>query len=286
VAARQTPWPGDIAVFGSPDTTGFALKGLVAAPATLGLTLNDLAEGPEGRFDRGARLQVRIEGEDLASVTDLQLFAGENVAAVRNADGGWEVLQFRSATLIAPGTYELSHLLRGQGGSEGAMRASVAAGAPFVVLNAALARLDLTASEIRLPYHWRIGPASRDIGDASYVAAEHTFEGLGLRPLSPVHVRAQRTGGDVAISWIRRTRVGGDVWEAPEVPFGEDAESYEVHILDGGIVKRTLQSATPSVTYTAAEQVADFGAEQPACDVRVYQLSASYGRGSPRAATV
>jgi GTA TIM-barrel-like domain/Putative phage tail protein len=285
VAARQTPWPGDIAILGSPDTTGFLLKGVASAAATLGTTLTDLAMGPEGRFDR-ARLQVTIEGEALASVTALQLFAGQNAAAVRNADGEWEVLQFQTATLIAPGTYELTDLLRGQGGSEGAMRASVAAGAPFVVLNAALARLDLTASEIRLPYNWRIGPASRDIADPSYVAVQHTFQGLGLKPLSPVHVRSVRSGDDVTISWVRRTRLGGDVWDLPEVPLGEDSEAYEVDILDGATVVRTLASATPSVTYASADQIADFGSALPSYDIRVYQMSAAYGRGTPRSAVV
>ena len=152
---------------------------------------------------------------------------------MRNADGEWEVVQFQTATLIAPGTYVLSKLLRGQGGSEFAMRPSVAAGARFVLFNTAVARVDLAASEIRLPYSWRYGPATRDIGDASYAVAAHTFQGLGLKPLSPVHVRAVRAGGDVAFSWVRRTRLGGDSWETPEVPLGEDNESYEVDILDG-----------------------------------------------------
>jgi len=104
--------------------------------------------------------------------------------------------------------------------------------------------------------------------------------------LSPVHVRAVRSGGDVAIAWMRRTRLGGDSWETPEVPLGEDSESYEVDILDGGSVMRTLTVSVPDVVYTAAAQAADFGSPQPAYDIRVYQLSASYGRGTPRAATV
>jgi phage portal protein BeeE len=63
-------------------------------------------------------------------------------------------------------------------------------------------------------------------------------------------------------------------------------ETYEVDILDGDTVVRTLTSSNPSATYTAAELTADFGAPPPAIAVRVYQLSASYGRGSPAAATV
>jgi hypothetical protein len=42
VAARQVPWPGGVAIYGSPETTGYALKSLAAAPATMGVTLDDL----------------------------------------------------------------------------------------------------------------------------------------------------------------------------------------------------------------------------------------------------
>jgi hypothetical protein len=90
----------------------------------------------------------------------------------------------------------------------------------------------------------------------------------------------------MALTWMRRTRVGGDSWETPEVPLGEDVESYEVDVLDGDSVVRTLASDTASVVYTAAQQVADFGSPPPTYNVRVYQLSAAYGRGTPRAAVV
>jgi hypothetical protein len=285
-AATQAPWPGSVAVYGSPETTGYALKALATAPATVGVTLDDLPERASGRIDHGTRLTVRVEGEALTSCTLLQLLAGRNVAVVRNADGEWEVIQFQTATLTAPGIYVLSGLLRGQSGSEFAMRPAVMAGARFVLLNTAVARVDLAASEIRLPYSWRYGPATRDIGDASYAVAAHTFQGLGLKPLSPVHVRASRAGGDVSITWLRRTRIGGDSWETPDVPLSEDGESYEVDILDGASVVRTLTASTPGVVYAAVEQTADFGSAQPSYDIRIYQLSSSYGRGTPRAASV
>ena len=149
-----------------------------------------------------------------------------------------------------------------------------------------LLRLDLTAAEIRLPYDWRIGPANRDIGDASYVAAEHTFEGLGLKPLSPVHVRGVRAGGDVAISWIRRTRLGGDSWEAPEVPLGEDTESYEVDILDGARRAHARQHHAVRHLHGGRSRPPISAPRSPAYDMRVYQLSAAYGRGTPREAVV
>lgn len=88
---------------------------------------------------------------------------------------------------------------------------------------------------------------------------------------------------DLTVSWIRRTRIGGDNWEQTEVPLAEDVERYEVDILSGVEVKRTSSATTPSVIYTAAEQIADFGTA-PALPLRVavYQLSTSFGRGTGR----
>jgi hypothetical protein len=196
----------------------------------------------------------------------------------------WEIVQFEIATLLAPRTYELLGLLRGQAGTDADMRSPLAAGARFVLLNAAVTRIDLASAEIGLPYTWRYGPANRDLGDAGYVERVHAFRGLGRRPLSPVHVHGRRSGGDLLIEWIRRTRIGGDSWDAVEVPLGEDVERYEVDILDGTTVVRTLSSSSPTVTYTAAEQTTDFGSPQSSLSIRVHQLGAAWGRGAPAAA--
>ena len=57
-----------------------------------------------------------------------------------------------------------------------------------------LARLDLTAAEIRLPYS-----VARSVRRRATSAMRrtwplaHTFQGLGLKPLSPVHVRSVRS---------------------------------------------------------------------------------------------
>jgi hypothetical protein len=56
--------------------------------------------------------------------------------------------------------------------------------------------------------------------------------------------------------------------------------------MNGASVVRTLTSSTAAVTYTAAQQTADFGAPQSSYTVRVYQISASYGRGQYREAII
>ncbi len=286
VSAYQSPWPGAVAFYRSPESTGFVVKALATAPATLGVSELDFSSGPTSRFDRANICRVRLDNGDLQSVTELALLGGANTAAIENPASDWEVFQFRDATLVAPSTYELSFLLRGQAGTEQAMADPVPAGARFVFLDSAVAQVDMTADEIALEFNWKYGPISRDIGHASYQDQVRAFSGLGLRPLSPVHIRAAPAGNDVVISWVRRTRLGGDSWETSEVPLAEDTERYVVDILNGALVKRTLASEVMSVTYSEADQIADWGTPQSTYNINVYQLSAAYGRGQRREAQI
>jgi hypothetical protein len=140
---------------------------------------------------------------------------------------------------------------------------------------------------VHLPLNWRYGPSTRNIGDTTYATSTHTFSALALRPLSPVHLKAQRaSNGDLTVTWIRRTRVGGDNWESPDAPLSEEAEHYETDILVGLSVKRTITVTTPSLLYTAADQIADFGSLQPAVSLRLAQVSSVYGRGAAAIATL
>src|SRR5262249_11670088 len=148
------------------------------------------------------------------------------------------------------------------------------------------ARLDLTEDELGLAFNWRCGPAARDLGSSNYVQLSHAFRGEGLKPLSPVHVRAMRTAGDLQLTRIRRTLTGGDSWDTTGVPLGEAEARYEIDIPDGPTVKRTLTAPAPTAAYTAADQTADFGAPQSSISLRLYQLSATRGRGTPREVVV
>ena len=107
-----------------------------------------------------------------------------------------------------------------------------------------------------------------------------------LRPPSPVHVTARREAAGIRIAWMRRTRRDGDGWDAIEVPLAEDAERYEIDILDAGGVVRTLASTQPSVLYAGAQEIADFGTPQSALALSVAQMSAVAGRGFARRVTI
>lgn len=287
VAVAADPWPGGVAFFKS-SGAGFTLGGVVTHPATLGRTASAFHAGVAGRWDWSQSLRVTLTSGAVASADALSVLAGGNAAALETTGGEWEVIQFREAELIAPDTYELSGLLRGQAGTEAAMREPLDAGARFVLLDMAISELSLAESERGLPRIWAYGPSQKPIDDESYVRETKTVAGVGLRPLSPVHLRARRQAdGDIEIRWVRRTRMGGDSWEGLDVPLGEDEERYEVEILSGASVLRTLSATAAAVVYAAEAQVEDFGDTGfSTLTVRVAQMSRAFGRGATREATL
>ena len=66
-----------------------------------------------------------------------------------------------------------------------------------------------------------------------------------------------------------------------DVPLDEAQELYDVEIMSGTSVLRTVSGVTvPQFVYTAAMQTADWGGSiPPTFTVRVYQRSDRYGRG-------
>ena len=281
VAVFADPWPGTVRI---EKVTGGSASTLahVTTPAVIGELLDDLPAGPLWRYDRAVSVRVRLYGGQLASVTEAALLAGANAAAVGDAATGWEVIQFMNAVLEAPDTWRLSMLLRGQRGSEPEMAAPRPAGGTFVLLDAAVVPLPLTAEDRGQQITLKYGPASRLPTDVSWAQSTFTFTARAARPFAPVHLRARRlANGDIRLSWVRRTRSGGDPWSVVEVPLAEEAESYRLEIMDGATVKRAFDVTTPEAVWTAAQQAADYPSGLPVpLNVRVAQKSARYGVGA------
>lgn len=293
VAAHADPWPGAVAVYRSPTTTGFSLNTLLPIRAVLGETLTELPSGPTGIYDRATRLRVELYSGQLASVDRLQHLEGRNAFAIQNQDGDWEIVLAREVALVSERVYDLSMLIRGFRGTEHAMRDAVPPGARVVWLDGGgVAQLDMTADELGRTYQYRSGPAGLPVGDPTYAAGAAKLEGVGLEPYAPVHVQARKdpAAGDVTISWVRRTRLGGDPWPEndDDVPLGEARESYRLHIeaTDGTRWRTEADLAQPSFVWTAAMQTADAGGPASTFQVEVFQNSAIAGRGTPRRVTL
>jgi hypothetical protein len=285
LAVFANPWPGPVTVWRSSDGASYQVLATVATPATIGETLDPLPRAVPACWDRGHAVRVRLYGGALTSTSETRVLNGANAAAVRNADGVWEVIQFANATLIDGDTYRLSGLLRGQAGSEYAIAQPLLAGAPFIMLDASLLLLARGLDALDRPLDLRIVASGRSHDDTAAVALSVAPGRTALQPLSPVHVTAIRQSDGIHIAWIRRTRIDGDGWNI-EVPLGEDSEAYTLDILSGGDVVRSIASNMPSAIYANADELADFGAPQTSLHLRVAQLSSAVGAGHPTELTL
>ncbi len=279
IAVSAEPWPGSAAVYSSASDSNYALNTLVSAAAVIGVTDTTLLPATPAMLDRGAALRVTLSSGSLQSATMDEVLNGANVAVIGDRSAAnWEVFQFTDAVLVSEGVYDITGRIRGQAGSDSLADVAWPSGSTFVLLDGSVGQIDLNASARGLARHYRIGPSARPVDDPSFTYLVAAFDGVGLRPLSPVHLRAvSEVSGDLSLSWVRRTRIDGDSWASVDVPLGEDSESYQIEVVQGGARVRQTTSATQGWTYTSAEQIAD-GISTP-YSIQVAQISARFGPG-------
>lgn len=247
--------------------------------AIQGNVLTLIGTGPRNYWDDVTTIDVVVLAGELQSATELAVLNGANVCLC-----GDEIIQFQTATLLATNKYRLSKLLRGRLGTEHEM-ATHSVGERFVFLDSAIIKSDVANSAFGLPRYYKpvtVGAALADTTEQTF-----TYTGKKFKPYSPVHIAGSRDGSNnLTVTWIRRTRIDGEWRDGVNVPLGEETESYEIDIMNGASVVRTLTSTSETVTYTAADQVTDFGSTQSSVDVKIYQMSAVVGRGTAGEATV
>mgnify|MGYP005840795227 CR=1 FL=1 len=279
LAAWAEPWPGAVALYGSDRDEDYAAVGAATRPATVARLLAALPAAQPWRWMRGAPARVELLSGALASADALAVANGANLCALASPLGGWELIQFREAVLQPDGTWALSGLLRGLGGTEPLIGDPTPAGALLIPLDAGLLAFEPGEGLRGLERHYRIGPASADPGDESFAHAVWTWEATALRPHAPVRVRAVREGdGAIRLTWVRRARRDVDSWPSGETPLQEAEERYRVRVrLPGGVLAREGESTAPEFLYAAAAQAADGVTD--AAVFEVAQVSAEFGPG-------
>lgn len=266
-------WRG-AALFRS-DNAGASYNRVIDTPrgASIGVTVDALGIGVTNRFDEVSEVTVQFIGEvELESITELAILNGANSMLI-----GDEIIQFQNAELLAPSKYKLTRLLRGRLGTDHAISTHTSI-ERVVLLDSGLVSQNMSLSLLYLSRLYKCV----SVGDtlANTAAESFTYGGVYLKPYSPVSLATSLQGsGDISLSWIRRTRGQGEWQDSVDVPLNEDSEQYEIDVLDGVTLKRTISATTQSLTYTLAEQTADFGAAANNFTFRVAQRSAQVGRG-------
>lgn len=283
VAADGANWNGS-AVYRSDDGgenggNTFALLAGLDGAATFGIIITNLPDGPFETWDMVNEVEVILTAGSLASVNELAVLNGANAALI-----GDELVQFQNAELIGESTYKLTRLLRGRQGTEWAI-GSHSAGDRFVLITPALYTTAIANNLIGRELFYKAVSVGNSLGNTDEVT--FTYTGRNLKPFAPVHVKGSRDGsGNLTISWIRRSRVDGEWRDGVGIPLGEESEAYEVDILDGSTVVRTIEVTSTTASYSAADQTTDFGSAHSSVDVKIYQLSAVVGRGYAASTTI
>lgn len=220
---------------------------------------------------------IKMLSGSLSSIDNPTMLNGGNFALLGN-----ELIHFRSAELIATNTYKLSGLLRGRRGTERGQNTH-SIGERFILINTLTwYRLPLELGDIGIQRLFKAVSFNTSVSQTASVP--FTPAGVALECLPPVHVGAGRSASeDIIISFIRRDRLDPSWRDFVDTYMSETSESYEIDIYDDSFttVIRTLTSSTTSVTYSAANQVTDFGVKKTSLNIKVYQLSSAVGRGFP-----
>ena len=241
-----------------------------------GFATEALADADPDVFDRDNTLNIHLFSGVLSSSTETAVLNGANPLLVGTGSKA-EVIQFVTAVLETAGTDTVSTLLRGRRGTEYATGTHVLGDEVVVLSTSTVLRVGLDLSDHLSIFFYRVITLGNALPSGKTVE-----ESLLLRsqmPYAPSHVAGSIAADEWTITFVRRTRIGGSWKDLVDVPVGEGSESYEVDIMSGATVKRTLASATESVTYTSADQVTDFGGNQTTIEVNVYQLSTDVSRG-------
>lgn len=267
-------WPG-ATLEKSSDDINYAQQDTSSVACQYGTALSALpAPSSPWDWDTVNTLRIAMTSGTLAGASDLNVLNGANALMC-----GKECIQFANALQNPDGTYTIGRLLRGRRGTDvhcgdHATLENIVALNPGGVL-----RETVGSSELQVLRYFR--PVTYG-GDITLVpSTQFTDSGNDLRPYAVTSVADSRSSGDLTVTWIRRTRIGGDWLNfVGQVPLSETLESYDVDILNGSTVVRTFPGlSSPQVIYTAAQQIADFGSVQPLILMNIYQNSSVIGRG-------
>lgn len=248
-----------------------------------GLAVNAIGAGRSDIIDAASRLNFRLHSGDLASVSLTAMLNGANWFAY-GAPGRWEIIGIQNLASESDGSLTGYDLLRGRFGSEWAMTTHLPYDELVLLDIGALKFVAMNIASLNQSRLYRAVTNGRTFDSASDESA--TWTGVNLKPLAPVYLNGHReaSSNDWTLTWIRRTRLGGEWVDGMDALLSEASESYDVEIWNSTYttLKRTITGlTTPTCSYTNAQQVADFGSTQDTLYIKVYQLSATVGRGYP-----
>lgn len=239
----------------------------------IGLATTALANYETRSWDTTGTVEVVMsDGATLTSDTTDNLLLDETI---NRAVIGNEIIAFATATLTAANTYTLSNLLRGLGGTEHEI-GNHSSNERFVVLDSTLGRVGSNYNQLGNSVLFKALSDGQYLEDVQ--SKQVTFDNLNSKPWSVVQLRGSRdVSNNLTIDWVRRSRAEATMLWTPVLQ--EESEEYQVEIHYNSVLVRTVVTSLPTYTYDTTQQVSDGVTPGDVVIVKVYQVSATVGRG-------
>ena len=275
LAGYSTTWPGG--VIAESNNGGQSYQPIQGYPGAVvsGIVPDALPTADPYVTDTTNTLTVQLYSPSMSisSITKAEMMTGKNWAAYGVA-GRWEIIRFADVTVNADDTISLTTMIRGCKGTEQYMSEHDDEDIFVFLSDDDMAFIERASTQIGVSLLYKGVTSGADIDNVS--ATTFSYTGVNLKPWSAVYPEVTDSG-DIVITWKRRSRLESSYWTTGvQIPLGEDTESYEIDILAGSTVLRTLTSTSQTVTYTSAQQTTDSNAADSAI---IYQISATVGRG-------
>jgi hypothetical protein len=289
--ASVAGWRGG-GIYRSTDMINWTDYAPAPSGANWGHALTALAD-TVAKFSTDHRNSVRVilvSGSTLpSSCAYIDLMSGANAALL-----GQEIIQFQTVVDNEDGSLTLSDLVRSRRGTDWAT-GTHQVGELFVLLQLGfIAAHALTLGEIGQSEGWKLVPFGSTVSQSA--SSTYKYLGYDLKPYAPINFESTPSGSDLAVSWVRRTRIGGLLIDGIDtVPLNEETEAYEAYVLPSAAARAAfdptlpatytrafLGLTAPGLTYTAAQMTADaFAPATSTLYLVVFQISGVVGRGFP-----
>jgi hypothetical protein len=198
----------------------------------MGILTQTTGTASEYVTDTTNKITVQLYGPDtsLESVSETQLLQDYNAALV-----GDEIIQFKDATELSPGIWELSNLLRGRLATTVAShsigeRFCMLEGAHFIETSSALLGQSLTHRATA----YGEDPTLSDTDVQTYTPGRSQLE------FAPIDLLLSKVSDDLTVSWTPRHRLGTAVTPVASVNF----QGYQVQIVGSSTITLTTTNST------------------------------------------
>jgi hypothetical protein len=268
-------WPGAQLYLSENGGASYDLMATTSTESTFGICETVMPPASYHVWDYTSTVQVRIKTGTLISVSEIDVLNGKNKAMI-----GQEMVGFKTATLIAPLTYNLSGFLRGRQGTEGFVTTHVA-DELFALLDSGLVTLPFEITDRGKTFKMKVVTigSSLDKVDAEDVQVVSS----NLYPWQVYGVTASKTGTDYSLAWNGRNRFNNELQDFVVSPNDHDWGGYAVMVydVDNVTVKKSYPLTGQTFIYTGAMQTTDFGGLRGSCRFAICQFSTVVGAGFP-----